>query len=121
MGMSGMGMIPSARPSLTYLRPVTTPLIPAAQEALQAESANATTYYGVYLTVWSHADEEHSRAIRRTVEVGLHRDQASLRRVVVGGKERNRISLPFRVFLLPVRPIMVGTDNDRRLSTIEDE
>src|SRR5271170_2645353 len=35
--MSGMGMLPSARPSSTYLGPVTTPLTPAAQEALQAE------------------------------------------------------------------------------------
>ncbi|PVF93803.1 hypothetical protein CPB86DRAFT_767097, partial [Serendipita vermifera] len=73
VGPMGMGLIPSARPSSTYLGPTTTPLTPAAQEALQAESENATTYYGVCLTVWSHADEERSRAIRKTMEMGLSR------------------------------------------------
>jgi len=54
-----------ARPSSTYLGP---PLTPAAQEALAAESAQATTYHGVCLTVWSHADEERATAIRRVIE-----------------------------------------------------
>ena len=54
-----------ARPSSTYLGP---PLTPAAQEALAAESAQATTYHGVCLTVWSHADEERATAIRRIIE-----------------------------------------------------
>ncbi|KAG8842097.1 hypothetical protein FRB91_004434, partial [Serendipita sp. 411] len=76
-GGDGMGMIASARPSSTYLGPATTPLTPAAQEALQAESASSTTYYGVCLTVWSHADEERSRAIRRTVELGMSRAAAA--------------------------------------------
>lgn len=63
-----------ARPSSTYLGP---PLTPAAQEALAAESAQATTYHGVCLTVWSHADEERSAAIRRTVEkqIGARRGE----------------------------------------------
>ena len=54
-----------ARPSSSYLGP---PLTPAAQEALAAESAQATTYHGVCLTVWSHADEERATAIRRIIE-----------------------------------------------------
>ena len=69
MGGGGMGMLASARPSSTYLGPTTTPLTPAAQEAMQAEAASSTTFYGVCLTVWSHADEERSKAIRRTVEM----------------------------------------------------
>lgn len=91
LGVSGLGMVPSARPSSTYLGPVTNPLTPAAQEALQAESANATTYYGVCLTVWSHADEERSRAIRRTVEMGMHRAEGSVRR---GGGRKKKSSIP---------------------------
>ena len=54
-----------ARPSSSYLGP---PLTPAAQEALAVESAQATTYHGVCLTVWSHADEERATAIRRIIE-----------------------------------------------------
>ncbi|KIM25078.1 hypothetical protein M408DRAFT_26482 [Serendipita vermifera MAFF 305830] len=69
LGAGGMGMLASARPSSTYLGPTTTPLTPAAQEAMQAEAASSTTFYGVCLTVWSHADEERSKAIRRTVEM----------------------------------------------------
>jgi len=44
------------------------------QDALQAKTATAsgtgdlTTYHGVCLTVWSHADEERSAAIRRSLE-----------------------------------------------------
>ncbi|CAG7852425.1 SubName: Full=Uncharacterized protein {ECO:0000313/EMBL:CCA70849.1} [Serendipita indica DSM 11827] len=88
MGMNAVGMISSARPSSTYLGPTTTPLTPAAQEALQAESASSTTYYGVCLTVWSHADEERSRAIRKTMELGLRSMNAdgSVRR----GKAREK-------------------------------
>jgi hypothetical protein len=51
----GMGMLASARPSSTYLGPTTTPLTPAAQEAMQAKAASSTTFYGVCLTV--HAPE----------------------------------------------------------------
>jgi EEF1A N-terminal glycine/lysine methyltransferase len=61
------------RPSSTYLGP------PAgyhggenhhanATAAAAHEKANSTTYHGVCLTVWSHADEERSAAIRRTLE-----------------------------------------------------
>ena len=87
-GMNAVGMLSSARPSSTYLGPTTTPLTPAAQEALQAESSNSTTYYGVCLTVWSHADDERSRAIRKTMEIGLRATNAdgSVRR----GKAREK-------------------------------
>lgn len=62
------------RPSSTYLGP------PVGHNAGHAnvaaatahEKANSTTYYGVCLTVWSHADEERSTAIRRTLETAAN-------------------------------------------------
>ena len=58
------------RPSTTFLGSP-----PSLQDALQVKTATAsgaaadhTTYYGVCITVWSHADEERSAVIRRSLE-----------------------------------------------------
>ncbi|KAF8591827.1 hypothetical protein K439DRAFT_1325868 [Ramaria rubella] len=58
------------RPSSTFLGPP-----PSLQDALQVKTASAsgaaadhTPYFGVCLTVWSHADEDRSAAIRRSLE-----------------------------------------------------
>ncbi|KAF8309866.1 AEX-3 domain-containing protein [Cantharellus anzutake] len=53
------------RPSSTYLGPSNT--FTSAAAASDA-SSSAITYYGVCLTVWSHADEDRSAAIRKTLE-----------------------------------------------------
>ena len=52
------------RPSSTYLGPSSA----TAQEALTSSKPPTVQYYGVCLTVWSHADQERSLAIRRTLE-----------------------------------------------------
>lgn len=39
--------------------------------------SNTITYYGVCLTVWSHADAERSSAIRRTLEAGRSRKESA--------------------------------------------
>ncbi|KIJ26929.1 hypothetical protein M422DRAFT_191607 [Sphaerobolus stellatus SS14] len=60
------------RPSSTFLGPP-----PSLADALQVKAATAggssssgdkTIYHGVCLTVWSHADEDRSAAIRRSLE-----------------------------------------------------
>jgi hypothetical protein len=56
------------RPSTTFLGPP-----PSLRDVLQVKTAsgtaaNTTAYYGVCLTVWSHADEDRSAAIRRSLE-----------------------------------------------------
>lgn len=55
------------RPSSTYLGPTAgTTFDP---NSTSGDSAPSVTYHGVCLTVWSHADEERTAAIRRTLEV----------------------------------------------------
>lgn len=76
---------PFARPSSAYLGPPS--LIghgSRPQSAiitsndLSGSSTNGTvTYYGVCLTVWSHADAERSNAIRRTLEAGRSRKESA--------------------------------------------
>lgn len=62
------------RPSSTYLGPVGavggTAFDPNGAASVMASSSQpqGTTYHGVCLTVWSHADEERTAAIRRTLE-----------------------------------------------------
>ncbi|KAG8935927.1 hypothetical protein FRC02_005682 [Tulasnella sp. 418] len=63
------------RPSSSYLGPSSNHLgIPSHHHRQRTTSdatsakKNETPYYGVCLTVWSHADEERSVAIRRTLE-----------------------------------------------------
>ncbi|KAF5355625.1 hypothetical protein D9756_003768 [Leucocoprinus leucothites] len=75
---------PFARPSSAYLGP---PSLLAHASHNAAATANATnvtqtpsnivTYYGVCLTVWSHADAERSNAIRRTLEAGRSRKESA--------------------------------------------
>lgn len=40
-------------------------------------SGSTVAYYGVCLTVWSHADAERSSAIRRTLEAGRSRKESA--------------------------------------------
>ncbi|KDN50242.1 hypothetical protein RSAG8_01578, partial [Rhizoctonia solani AG-8 WAC10335] len=60
------------RPSSTYLGPPSsTHLPPSASPTASTDPCadrGLVTYHGVCLTVWSHADEERSLAIRRTLE-----------------------------------------------------
>lgn len=60
------------RPSSTYLGPPSSTHLPpnSSPSATSDPSSDRgmTTYYGVCLTVWSHADEERSLAIRRALE-----------------------------------------------------
>ncbi|KAH7104405.1 AEX-3 domain-containing protein [Auriculariales sp. MPI-PUGE-AT-0066] len=51
------------RPSSAYLGPP-----PTEQQSIEANRTTQVTYHGVCLTVWSHADEERSAAIRRALE-----------------------------------------------------
>ena len=44
---------------------------------LSPSSSQNVTYYGVCLTVWSHADAERSTAIRRTLEAGRSRKESA--------------------------------------------
>ena len=53
------------RPSSTYLGPAAGTF---ATGAAATEPNPVVTYHGVCLTVWSHADEDRSAAIRRTLE-----------------------------------------------------
>lgn len=73
---------PFARPSSAYLGPpsVITHGNAAASSSAAAndQSPSSTiTYYGVCLTVWSHADAERSNAIRRTLEAGRSRKESA--------------------------------------------
>ena len=52
------------RPSSTYLGPANT----FTSAAAPPDASSIIPYYGVCLTVWSHADEDRSAAIRRTLE-----------------------------------------------------
>jgi nicotinamide N-methyltransferase len=47
-------------------------------EAIANEKSKNVTYHGVCLTVWSHADEERTHAIRRTLETAA-RNQSGVR------------------------------------------
>mgnify|MGYP001252666168 CR=1 FL=1 len=78
---------PFARPSSAYLGPpsllgrgihnsaATGPSMSTPD--LTTSSTQNITYYGVCLTVWSHADAERSQAIRRTLEAGRSRKESS--------------------------------------------
>ena len=75
---------PFARPSSAYLGP---PSLLAHTSHNTTAAANATNgtqtagniviYFGVCLTVWSHADAERSNAIRRTLEAGRSRKESA--------------------------------------------
>ncbi|CAE6471266.1 unnamed protein product, partial [Rhizoctonia solani] len=60
------------RPSSTYLGPPSTTHLPPNTSPTASTDPGAdrglVTYHGVCLTVWSHADEERSLAIRRALE-----------------------------------------------------
>ncbi|KAF8324720.1 AEX-3 domain-containing protein [Cantharellus anzutake] len=71
------------RPSSTYLGPSNT--FTSAAAASDA-SSSAITYYGVCLTVWSHADEDRSAAIRKTLE------EAARHRSGPGGARSPKVS-----------------------------
>lgn len=75
---------PFARPSSAYLGPPSLLGHPSHNAAATANATNVTqtpsnivTYYGVCLTVWSHADAERSNAIRRTLEAGRSRKESA--------------------------------------------
>lgn len=77
---------PFARPSSAYLGPSSllghnthpVPPVPGTSPgAITASPSNTITYYGVCLTVWSHADAERSSAIRRTLEAGRSRKESA--------------------------------------------
>ncbi|RXW22953.1 hypothetical protein EST38_g2921 [Candolleomyces aberdarensis] len=77
---------PFARPSSAYLGPPSilgrghnTPAAGpnASTPDLNTSSTPNITYYGVCLTVWSHADAERSNAIRRTLEAGRSRKESA--------------------------------------------
>ena len=73
---------PFPRPSSAYLGP---PNVLAHSNTAASSAATATdptpsstiSYYGVCLTVWSHADAERSNAIRRTLEAGRSRKESA--------------------------------------------
>jgi nicotinamide N-methyltransferase len=77
---------PFARPSSAYLGPPSllghgshnnnNTVTGSNVSAINAHS-NTVTYYGVCLTVWSHADTERSNAIRRTLEAGRSRKESA--------------------------------------------
>ncbi|KDR84987.1 hypothetical protein GALMADRAFT_233519 [Galerina marginata CBS 339.88] len=78
---------PFARPSSAYLGPPGL-LGHSAHNASAGASgpnsgdinpplSNTVAYYGVCLTVWSHADAERSSAIRRTLEAGRSRKESA--------------------------------------------
>ncbi|KAF8308867.1 hypothetical protein DL93DRAFT_2063479 [Clavulina sp. PMI_390] len=86
------------RPSSTYLGPtagVGTPGVGAFDPnslrggvgTLAGGAVPGTTYYGVCLTVWSHADEERTAAIRRTLEAAARNRGTS----TVGGAAQNGV------------------------------
>ncbi|KAJ1311501.1 hypothetical protein OPQ81_009988 [Rhizoctonia solani] len=60
------------RPSSTYLGPPSSAHLPGSTSPTASTDPSAdrglVTYHGVCLTVWSHADEERSLAIRRALE-----------------------------------------------------
>ncbi|KAF9478515.1 hypothetical protein BDN70DRAFT_879853 [Pholiota conissans] len=76
---------PFARPSSAYLGPPSllghnssTPAAAAAPAGdMNPSISNTVAYYGVCLTVWSHADAERSNAIRRTLEAGRSRKESA--------------------------------------------
>lgn len=78
---------PFARPSSAYLGPPSllghpTHNNPAGVSGANSGDLNPSTsstvaYYGVCLTVWSHADAERSSAIRRTLEAGRSRKESA--------------------------------------------
>ncbi|KAF8974034.1 AEX-3 domain-containing protein [Flammula alnicola] len=78
---------PFARPSSAYLGPPSllghgshsTPagVSGATSGDMNPSTSNTVAYYGVCLTVWSHADAERSNAIRRTLEAGRSRKESA--------------------------------------------
>ncbi|KAH9486937.1 DENN domain-containing protein [Psilocybe cubensis] len=78
---------PFARPSSAYLGPPSllergahsAPAGVSGNNAgdINPSSSNTIAYYGVCLTVWSHADAERSSAIRRTLEAGRSRKESA--------------------------------------------
>lgn len=80
-----------ARPSSAYLGPSsgllsphghTSPMSaigssPTVKTPLSGGNNNNTTYHGVCLTVWSHADAERTSAIRRTLEASRARKESA--------------------------------------------
>ncbi|KIY71624.1 hypothetical protein CYLTODRAFT_441142 [Cylindrobasidium torrendii FP15055 ss-10] len=71
---------PFVRPSSAYLGPPS--LLghgASSSSAAPTDSpiGSTITYYGVCLTVWSHADTERSTAIRRTLEAGRSRKESA--------------------------------------------
>ncbi|KAF7784321.1 hypothetical protein Agabi119p4_486 [Agaricus bisporus var. burnettii] len=75
---------PFARPSSAYLGPPSlmghanhNATATANATNVAQSSSNIVTYYGVCLTVWSHADAERSSAIRRTLEAGRSRKESA--------------------------------------------
>lgn len=75
---------PFARPSSAYLGPPSllghashSNVTAANTSNVTPSSSNVVTYYGVCLTVWSHADAERSNAIRRTLEAGRSRKESA--------------------------------------------
>ncbi|KAG6900135.1 hypothetical protein C0993_002480 [Termitomyces sp. T159_Od127] len=74
---------PFARPSSAYLGPPsllghgTSSNAVIAKNDINPSGSSTITYYGVCLTVWSHADAERSTAIRRTLEAGRSRKESA--------------------------------------------
>lgn len=75
---------PFARPSSAYLGPPSllghgsrSNLAVTNSNDLNQLGSSTVQYYGVCLTVWSHADAERSSAIRRTLEAGRSRKESA--------------------------------------------
>lgn len=65
-----------AQPSTTFLGPPSG--MPASGGPGGNEASSMTSYYGVCLTVWSHADDERNAAIRASLEsAARHRHMSS--------------------------------------------
>ncbi|KAF8622463.1 hypothetical protein AX15_006984 [Amanita polypyramis BW_CC] len=73
---------PFPRPSSAYLGPPSVLVhgntaTSSAAASTDPTPSNTISYYGVCLTVWSHADAERSNAIRRTLEAGRSRKESA--------------------------------------------
>lgn len=82
------------RPSSTYLGPSAvnggTAFDPSGTPGSDATTPG-TTYHGVCLTVWSHADEERTGAIRRTLELAARSLRPS-NATTAGGRQHLRMN-----------------------------
>lgn len=95
------------RPSSTFLGPP-----PSIQDALQTKTATTgaggaaadqVTYYGVCLTVWSHADEDRTAAIRRSLENAARaRKESNAAPSVTSVRKHRRQGGPNAVTIPPV-------------------